>query len=265
MISARKVEIMLAVFLVRANHVVSLSQLTTELWGDDPPRRAIASMHVYVSNLRKILALPAETKNPIVTRHPGYLLQMEPDDLDLTLFERRVQEGKRHLAEGSYAQASRCLTAALGLWRGPALGDLKAGPIVSGFLGWLEETRLECIELSLDADLALGRHPELVRRLIALTNDHPLRETFHHRLMLALYRSGRQVEALQVYQTVRDIFHRDLGLEPSRPLRDLQQAILQADEGLDLHSRMPRACRGESRSGAVSEMARTVFSRDRRR
>ncbi|SNQ48350.1 DNA-binding transcriptional activator of the SARP family [Frankia canadensis] len=233
-ISARKMEILLAVLLIRANQVVSLSQVMAELWGEAPPRRATASVHVYVSNLRKLLSWPDGDDNPIYTRNPGYMLTMGDDELDLHTFQREVEQGRGHVRERRYEQAARCLRAGLELWRGPAFNEYREGPIVSGFVGWLEESRLECVELLIDAELAMGRHRQLVGQLLALTAEYPLREFFHHRLMLALYRCGRQAEALGVYRAVRSTLDRELGLEPGRQLRDLHGAILTADDDLDI-------------------------------
>jgi len=232
--TARKMEIFLAILLIRANQVVSLSQVITELWGDNPPRRATASVHVYVSNLRKMLTRSAGSDSPILTRHPGYMLLMGSDELDLHMFQREVNQGRRHLREGRFEQASQCLARGLELWRGPAFNEYRDGPIVGGFVGWLEEARLECIELLIDADLAAGRHREVIGRLLSLVAEYPLREFFHHRLMLALYRSGRQAEALETYRSVRAMLDQDLGLEPGRDLRDLHRSILLADDGLDI-------------------------------
>src|SRR6185503_18952705 len=123
-----------------------------------------------------------------------------------------------------------------GLWRGPALGDLRAGPIVEGFVTWLAEARLECLEMLADSHLELGRHRELVGRLYSLTAEHPLREAFYRQLMLALYRSERQADALKVYQMARKTLNEELGLEPCRSVQDLQRAILTADDQLDLYA-----------------------------
>jgi DNA-binding SARP family transcriptional activator len=159
---------------------------------------------------------------------------MGSDELDLHRFQREFSQGRTHLREGRYEQASRCFTTALSLWRGTAFSEYRDGPLISGFVSWLEEAHLECIELLIDADLAAGRHRELVGWLLSLTAEYPLKENFHERLMLALYRSGRQADALRAYQSVREMLDRDLGLEPSRPLRDLQRAILVADGRLDI-------------------------------
>jgi SARP family transcriptional regulator, regulator of embCAB operon len=233
-ISAHKVEIALAVLLIRADHVVSFDQLVTELWGDSPPRRVAAGVHVYISQLRKFLHRPGRADNPVVTHPRGYLLQLGEDELDFHTFLRLCESGRGLVRDERYEQAADCLEKALGLWRGPILRDLGTGPIIDGFVAWLVESRLECLELLADCQLQQGRHRELVARLYSLVAEYPLRETFYRRLMLALYRSDRQADALDVYQTARRTLRNELGLEPCRALQDLQQAILSSASQLDL-------------------------------
>lgn len=232
-IGARKVETLLATLLIRANQVVTNEQLIGELWGENPPRRALAALHVYVSQLRKFLGAGKREESPIVTRSPGYLIRVGDDDLDLDVFRRLVLLGRRHMRAKRYEDASAAFAEALHLWRGPVLGDLREGVIVKGFVTWLEEIRLECIEMLVEADFMLGRHRELVSFLYTLVSEHPLHEAFYRQLMLALYRSDRQGDALQVYHQARDKLTGELGVEPCRALRDLHRAILQADDRLD--------------------------------
>ncbi|MCK2244447.1 MULTISPECIES: AfsR/SARP family transcriptional regulator [unclassified Crossiella] len=233
-ISARKVEITLAVLLIRADHVVSFDQLVTELWGDSPPRRVAAGVHVHISQLRKFLHRPDRADNPIVTHPRGYLLKLGNDELDFRHFLRLCESGRGLVREERWAEAADCLERALGLWRGPVLRDLGNGPIIDGFAAWLMESRLECLELLADCWLQLGRHRELVAQLYSLIAEYPLRETFYRRLMLALYRSDRQADALEVYRRARRTLHDELGLEPCRALQDLQRAILSSPRQLDL-------------------------------
>ncbi len=145
-----------------------------------------------------------------------------------------VNQGRALSKERRYEEAAACLEDALGLWHGPALGDLSNGPIIDGFVAWLMEARMECTEMLAEAQLQLGRHRELVGRLYSLAAENPLREAFYRQLMLALYRSNRQAEALKVYQMARKTLNDELGLEPCRGLRDLQRAILTDDDQLDL-------------------------------
>ncbi len=235
-IGAQKVEFLLALLLVRADQVVALDQIIAEIWGENVPRRATAGIHVYVSQLRKFLSRPSRPGSPIVTRPPGYVLCLGSDELDFHSFQRLAGLGRDHAREGRPEEAAACFHSALALWRGPVLSDPPGSPIVGGFVTWLTEARLECIETLVDAQLQLGRHRECVGRLYSLANEYPLRETFYRQLMLALYRSERQADALNVYQSARKILNNELGLEPCRALQDLQRAILAAD--VQLYARL---------------------------
>lgn len=232
-ISAHKVEVLLATLLIRSDQVVTIDQLISEIWNQNPPQRARASLHVYVSQLRKMLTCAERSTPPIVTLPSGYMLRVGPDELDLHTFQRLMNDGRSLSREGRHLGAARSFDGALTLLRGPVLGELSEGPIVKGFVTWLEEARIECTEMGVESQLALGRHRELVGDLYALTAEYPLRESFHRQLMLALYRSERQADALRVYQDVRRILHDELGIEPGRALRRLQHAILADDDELD--------------------------------
>jgi DNA-binding SARP family transcriptional activator len=232
-IGAQKIETLLAVLLIRSDQVVATEQLMMEIWGDRVPRRATAGLHVYVSQLRKFLHRCGRSESPVVTRPPGYLLRTGSDEIDFRSFLRLVDSGREHARERRHEQASRCFENALALWRGPVLGEGSHGPIMDGFVTWLMETRLECTEMLMDSHLELGRHRELVGRLYSLTAEYPLQEAFSRQLMLALYRSERQADALKVYRSVRQTINEELGLEPCRALQDLQRAILVADDQLD--------------------------------
>lgn len=234
-IRARKIEVLLTVLLVRADQVVPIDQLIAEIWGEYPPRRAIAGLHVYVSQIRKFLRRPNQSESPVLTRPPGYVLRLGADRLDFHCFERLVCEGRDHLRERRYQQATATFESALDLWRDPLLDDVCHGPILEGFQTWLKEARLECIEMLTDSRLMLGRHRELVSDLYQLTTEHPLREALHRQLMLALYRCGRRADALHVYQAARKTLNEELGLEPCRALQDMQRAILTSDDRLELH------------------------------
>lgn len=232
-ISARKIQTLLAVLLIRSDHLVPVDQLIAEIWGEQVPRRAMAGLHVYVSQLRKFLHRPGRMSSPIVTQSPGYVLHPGSDELDHQTFLRLVERGRGHLREGWQERAMADFRQALELWRGPALGDHRPGPIIEGFATWLTETRLDCVELLIDAQLAAGQHREPIGWLYSLTAEHPLRETFHRQLMLALYRSERQADALKAYQVAYRTLSDELGVRPSRTLQDLQLAILHADDRLD--------------------------------
>ena len=215
---------LLAFLLTRANEVVSTDRLIDELWGEGPPKAAANALQYHVSRLRKLLA----PSNPIATKEPGYLIRVRPDQLDLLRFERLVEEGQRSSPEA----AAELFREALALWRGPALADVAHESFAQSEILRLEELRLGALEHRIDADLALGRDVELVAELEALVREHPLRERFRAQLMLALYRSGRQAEALDVYRQTRRLLVEELGIEPSPALHGLEQAILNQDPGL---------------------------------
>ena len=222
---------LLAILLTHANEVVSADRLIDELWGSSPPRTAPNSLQYHVSSLRKAIA-PSQS---IVTREHGYLLQVTPDELDLLRFERLVEEARAAPA----AQAAPLLGDALALWRGPALADLAAESFLQAEILRLEELRLAALERRLEADLELGRHAELVAELEALVREHPYREAFRAALMRALYGSGRQAEALEVYRRTRALLVDELGIEPSVGLQELEQAILRQDPALAGPDRRP--------------------------
>jgi DNA-binding SARP family transcriptional activator len=215
---------LLALLLTRANEVVSTDRLIDELWGERPPKAADNALQYHVSRLRKLLA----SSEAIVTKAPGYLIRVGLDELDLLRFERLVEEGQRSSPEA----AARLLREALELWRGPALADLAHESFAQPEILRLEELRLVALERRIDADLALGRAAELVAELDALVREHPLRERLRAQLMLALYRSGRQAEALEVYRQTRRLLVDELGIEPSPALHELEQAILHQDPEL---------------------------------
>jgi SARP family transcriptional regulator, regulator of embCAB operon len=234
-ISAPKIETLLTVLLIWADRLVANEQLMTEIWGGQAPRRASAGLHVYVSQLRKFLHRPDRRDSPIATCRSGlsgYLLRMGADELDIRSFHQLASAGRALAGQGRHAEASDRFEQALGLWRGPVLNGAARGPIVRSCTTWLAETHLECQEMLVDAQLRLGLHRALVGRLQALTAEYPLHETFCQQLMLALFRSGRQADALRVYESARRIIRDELGLEPCQGLRDLQRGILTADAQL---------------------------------
>lgn len=231
-LSARKMEAVLAALLIRAGQVLSIDEVGREVWGDNTPRRATAGIHVYISQLRKFLHRPGRAGNPIATRPPGYVLHLDEDELDLHQFQEFVRRGRLHERAGRHLEAADAFAGALDLWRGPVLEDLRNGPITDGFGNWAGEARLECVERLMEANLAVGRHREMVGTLVTLTAEHPLRETFYRQLMVALCRSERQGDALRVYQSARETLRAELGLEPGHMLRHVQHAILTADGAL---------------------------------
>jgi DNA-binding SARP family transcriptional activator len=227
-LGGRKPRALLAVLLLHPNEVVAADRVIDELWGEEAPERAAAALRVNVSRLRK--ALPQDV---LATKSPGYVIRVEPDQLDLHRFERLVDEGRGLLARGLAADASERLREALSLWRGPALADFAYESFAQAAIARLEEIRLAALELRIDADLALGRHDELVGELEALVAEQPLRERLRRHLMTALYRSGRQAEALDAYQAARRALVDELGIDPSPALQELERAILRQDPALD--------------------------------
>jgi predicted ATPase/DNA-binding SARP family transcriptional activator len=228
-LGARKHRALLGVLLLHANEVVSVDRLIDELWGETPPATAPKALQVYVSGLRGTIG-----RDVLATRAPGYMLSVEEGELDLWRFERLASDGRKALADGDAARAATAFRRALGLWRGPPLADLAYEPFAQSAIARLEELRLACLEDRIEADLALGRHAELVAELEALIREHPLRERLRAQLMVALYRSDRQAEALDVYRAARRALSEELGIEPAEELQRLQRAVLSHDSGLAL-------------------------------
>jgi predicted ATPase/DNA-binding SARP family transcriptional activator len=218
---------LLALLLLSANEVVSADRLTEELWGERVPGSGRAALQVRVSQLRKALGGDG---GPIVTRAPGYLLRVGREELDLYRFEQLVTEAD----EAEPAEAAAKLREALGLWRGAPLDDVSHESFAQPAIRRLDELRLEALEKRIEADLELGRHAEVIAELETLVEEHPLREHLHAQLMLALYRCGRQADALAAYQSARRALVEQLGIEPTAPLRQLEHAILRQEASLDL-------------------------------
>ncbi len=222
---------LLAALLLSRNTVVSVDRLIGILWEDDPPKTALTALHGLVSQLRRGLR---ECGSPpvIVTRPPGYLIQVAPGQLDLDEFERLAGLGRSALSAGAAAEASEHCRAALALWSGPALGGVTSDRLLRTEAARLEERRLAVLEDRIEADLALGRHAELVPELAGLVSEHPLRERIAGQLMLALYRSGRQAEALDTYHRLAARLADDLGIDPAADVTRLHEAILRQDPSL---------------------------------
>lgn len=233
-VGAGKQRGLLVLLLLHAGEVVSTDRVIDALWGERPPPSALNSVHVYVSQLRKVLG-----NGRLETRGGGYLLALKPEQLDLGRFERLLGDGRELLASGDADRAARALRGALGLWRGSPLSDVASEPFAQGEVARLEELRFVALEERIEADLALGRHAELVPELQGLIREHSLRERLRAQLMLALYRSGRQSEALDAYQQARKMLSTELGLEPGRMLRELEAGILRQDARLDPPAQPP--------------------------
>src|SRR5919197_222312 len=219
----------LAVLLLHPNEPVSVDKLAIALWGEDVPGGASRTVQVHVSRLRKALGNP----EVLITTPAGYCLVVQPGELDATRFEELVRSGRQTLANGEAAEASNVLREALTLWRGPPLADFVAEPFAPAEIARLEEQRLEALETRLEADLAAGRHRDVVSELQHLAAEHPTREQLVEHLMLALYRCGRQAEALEAYREAHRVLLDEIGVEPRAQLRELQAAILRQDPALD--------------------------------
>src|SRR4051794_5029009 len=223
---------LLGFLLLHANEPVSRDRLVDELWGDAAPPTVNAALSGYVMKLRRALA-NGDDDGVLATRAPGYVLQVEPEALDAVMFARLVGGGRAALARGEAVEAAALLRNALGMWRGPALSDLAYEPFAQAEIRRLEELRVEALEERAEADLALGRRDGLVPELEALVAEYPYRERLRAQLILALYRGGRQADALAAYQAARRTLLDELGLEPGRRLQELEQGILQHDPALE--------------------------------
>jgi DNA-binding SARP family transcriptional activator/streptogramin lyase len=251
-IPAGRERALLAVLALRRGEVVSTDALVDALWGDEPPSTAPKALQGYVSHLRRLLD-PAGDRRLLVTQQPGYVFRIEDGAVDAWRFESLAARGWRELHDDA-AAALATFEEALGLWRGPALGDFAYAEFAQRELQRLEELRLETVEGRLEAMLRLGRHGAVVAELESRVDEHPLRERLRGQLMLALYRSGRQAEALEVYRNGRRLLADELGLEPGTELQRLERAILAQDPALEVAER-PAARRGPPPSGAHSAVA----------
>ena len=216
----------LAILLLNANRVVPIDRLADELYAGEPPVSAVKQVQRHISDLRKQPGLA----DAIETRSPGYVARVAHAQLDLLAFERLAGEA----ADADPRRAAELLRAALALWRGPALADLRYESFAQPAIERLEELRVAAVEQRIDADLALGRHADLVGELEQLVAEHPLYERFRAQLMLALYRSGRQTDALGTYRAAREALVSEFAIEPTPALQELERRILQQDPGLVL-------------------------------
>jgi len=233
-----KTRALLAELLINANRVVSTDRLVEAVWGEDAPETAAKTLQTYVLQLRKAVEPGRARGSPgelLLTRESGYLLAVQPEQVDALRFQRLVQEGRHALSASEPDRAALVLAQALALWRGPALSDVADDPFAQLEAVRLEELRVAALEDRIDADLAIGRSGELVPELEHLVARHPLRERLWGQLMLALYRSGRQADCLRAYQRARSILVEELGIEPGAELRRLEAAALAQDPALDFH------------------------------
>ncbi len=239
----------LAILLLRSGETVSRDRLVDELWGDDPPADAQTALQQHVSRLRKQL----EPHAVLLTRAPGYALEIEPMQVDLERFRALRDRGREELREGSADEAARVLREALAIWRGEPLADLGNERFARDVIPALEDERLAAVESRIDADLAVGRNTELLGELAELVRAHPFRERLRVQQMLALYRAGRQSEALDAYAAARDSLVSELGLEPGPELQQLQRDVLAHAESLKAPT--PPAARRRRRMLALAATA----------
>ena len=234
----------LALLLLEANRVVSMDRLAEDIWGGNPPEGWVTTLQTYVFHLRRALdpdRARGAAGDVLVTRGRGYLLWVDRERLDAARFQDGFTAGRAALQAGRYLEAAQSLRQALELWRSRVLADLADYAFTRPEAGRLEELRLAALEARIDADLALGRHDALTGELEQLAADHPLRERLHGQLMLALYRCGRQAEALAAYRRARDLLASELGIDPGEPLQQLHAVRPRPRPGARLE-RWPRDC-----------------------
>ena len=243
----------LALLILNANRVVPVEHLIDELWGDDPPETAATGLQVYVSRLRKLLP-----EGSLHTRRPGYVLEADPERVDVIRFERLLKEGRAALAADELERGTRLIGEAVALWRGPPLAEF-AQPFARLEGGRLDDLRVAALEERIGADLALGRHAEIVGELELLIAANPHRERLRHQLMLALYRCGRQAEALEVYRDLRATLD-EIGLEPGESLQQMERQILNHDPELDAPTPAKPVVESEPAAPVVRQQATVLFA-----
>lgn len=224
----------LALLALRANDSVPMTELKRELWGARPPLSAVTVIQNYITTLRKGIACQVGSRETaqhmLTTGRSGYCLRMDPGGLDAEQFERHAREGSRALTRKAAAEAAKALQGGLSMWRGPVLSDIEPGPALAVEVVRLETMRLLVVEQHLDASLRLGRHYEQVGEIASLIERNPLAERLHQLYMVALHRTGRRAEALQVYEFLRRNLDEQLGLQPSPSMQRARHAVVHAAE-----------------------------------
>ncbi len=226
--------VVLAVLLLQAGHPVSRERLISAVWGETPPTRAVNLVQRHISHLRRVLgpgSAGQATASSLAWTDAGYLLTVPAGSLDLEEFNRELRRGRAARADSDLREAAGALHHALSLWRGPVCDGLSS-PFLDAQRDRLAELRISVIEERAELDLALGHHTDLIAELRDLVADHPLRERLHGLLMLALYRAGRQADALAAFLEARHHLLEELGVEPAEPLQQLHQQMLNADPEL---------------------------------
>jgi DNA-binding SARP family transcriptional activator len=236
--TASKPSQLLALLAMNAGRVVTASALMEEIWDFRPPRSRIPTLHTYILQVRRkfqevLAGNGVSSKDILITRRAGYMLDVDPEDVDAIKYDRLSAKGRRAVNEGDNETAARLLSDALVLWRGSALADVPTGPQLAIESMRLEENRLGDLHLRIDADLRLGRHYQLLGELATLCARHPMLENLRAQYMIALYRSGRQCQALDAYKQLRNTMIDQLGVEPSTRVRQLHHAILTGHPAVD--------------------------------
>jgi DNA-binding SARP family transcriptional activator len=228
---APKVQSLLALLLLRSTAVVTTDTIFAELWGDNPPRSAATTTQTYVYQLRRLFVreIGESGEAMIVTRPGGYRLDVPPESVDAHAFSRLVTVAREEYEDGREAQAADRLHAALALWGGPALDGMAVGEVLEGHIAHLTELRTRALELMVQAAMRLGRYRDLIAELRTLVTAFPLNEWFHAQLINALYLSGRRAEALQAYQSLRQLLSTELGVDPAPELKRLQVRVLRGE------------------------------------
>lgn len=223
-VNAQKVEVLLRVLLVQADCILTTDQLMMELWGEELPRRARAGLHVYISQVRKLLA--SASVSPLRTSPPGYVLTLQSDELDYHEWNRHLHDATEAFRGRDFARVSRCCESALALWRGLPEAGSYCGPIMEGFRSSLAVTHLDLVELSISSAIMQGHGRDIIPELYRLVASYPLREGFYMQLMLALYRIDRRADALATYRRAWRVLDRELGVSPCKTMQDLHRSIL---------------------------------------
>jgi DNA-binding SARP family transcriptional activator len=223
-----------AMLAMRAGKIVTVAALIEELWGADPPLSASSTMQTYILKLRRLIGRHGSAKDILMTRPGGYLLNLPADAVDVYRYRELAVAGEHALVAGDYDTASRLLSGALDMWRGPALVDVTVGVLLGIEVTWLEQSRLSVIESRVEVDLRLGRHHELLGELAELVSRYPMHERLCMQYMTALAVCGLRWRALEIFWALREALVRELGVEPSFPVQRLQRAILNADTELDM-------------------------------
>jgi DNA-binding SARP family transcriptional activator len=232
----------LALLLMRRNRLVPMETVVEELWSDNPPKSALATAQTYIYQLRKIIeteGLVTDSREFLVTRPSGYMLKVEPSELDVYVFEEEVRQGRALLEDGRAEESARLLRHALGLWAGRPFADINSGPVLEAHAVNLEEQRLHALELRIRADFMLGRERGLIGELRSLTALHPFNEWFHGQLIMALSRAGRRNEALEVFDNLRQTLDNELGLLPSVEIEEIRQSVLLVGSTAPADTRWP--------------------------